>query len=93
MGNTYYDEGAHPTDQAVRLDQLPLPCRILACGPSERGGVFWRHCRFLAREQVFYGEYLKAGEFPEWRIEHARTGGLFFHRGRGLGKRDEQSHG
>ncbi len=57
------------------------------------GGVFWRHRRFLTREQVFDDEYLKAGEFSERRIEHARTGGLLFHRGRGLGKRDEQAHG
>ncbi len=39
------------------------------CGPFEGGGVFWRHCRFLAREQVFNGDYLKAGELPERRIE------------------------
>ncbi len=60
---------------------------------DERGGVFRRHRRFFAREQVFDGDYLKAGEFPERRIEHASTGSLFFHRGRGLGKRDEQAHG
>jgi hypothetical protein len=47
---------------------------LLACGPLERGGVFWRHCRFLAREHVFDGEYLKAGELPERRIKHASTG-------------------
>ncbi len=34
--------------------------------------------RVLAREQVFNGDYLKAGEFPERRIEHASTGSLFF---------------
>ncbi len=55
-----------------------------ACGPLERGGVFRRHCRFLAREQVFDSEYLKAGEFPERRIKHARTGSFLFHRGRGI---------
>ncbi len=87
MGDTYYDEGAHRTDQAVRLDQLSLPHLVFpACGPLEGGGVFWRHCRFLAREQVFDGEYLEAGELSERCIEHTSTGGLFFHRGRGLGK-------
>ncbi len=60
---------------------------------DEGGGVFWRHYRFLAREQVFDGENLEARELPERRIEHARNGGLLFHRGRGLGKRDEQAHG
>ena len=82
MGDTYYDEGAHPTDQAVRLDQLALPCLVfLARGPLERGGVFRRHCRFLACEQVFDGDYLKAGELPERRIKHARTGSFFFSSG------------
>ena len=33
-------------------------------GPLEGGGVFWRHRRFLAREQVFDGEYLEPGELP-----------------------------
>jgi hypothetical protein len=59
---------------------------FLTCGLLERGGVFWRHCRFLAREQVFDGDYLKAREFPERGSEHTSTGGLFFHRSRGLGK-------
>ncbi len=48
---------------------------------------------FLASEQVFDGEYLKAGGIPEYRIEHTSTGGLHFHRGRGLGKADELAHG
>ena len=56
-------------------------------------GSFRRHGRFLAREHVFDGAYLKAREVPETRIEHASTGGLLFHRGRGLGKRDEQAQG
>ena len=48
------------------IDQLALPYLVfLACGPSERGGVFWRHGRSLAREQVFDGEYLEARELPE----------------------------
>jgi len=44
-----------------------------SCGSLESGGVFCRNSWFLAREQVFDGEYLKAGELPEWRIEHAST--------------------
>ncbi len=60
--------------QRIRLHGIDAPesrqlCRrdgkFWQCGPSERGGVFWRHCRFLAREQVFDGEYLKAREFSE----------------------------
>ncbi len=53
--------------------------------PLQRRGVLWRHRRLYTREQVFDGEYPKAGEFPERHIEHATTGGLFFLRGRGLG--------
>jgi len=60
---------------------------------DEGAWVFWRHYRFLACEQVFDGEYLEARELPERRIEHARTGSFRLHRGRGLGKRDEQAHG
>ena len=62
-------------------------------GYAELTAMARRGARFHAREQVFDSEYLKAGEFPERRIVHTSTGGLFFHRGRGLGKRDEQTHG
>jgi hypothetical protein len=48
---------------------------LLACGPLESGGVFCRNSWFLSREQVFDGDYLKAGELPERRIEHASTRG------------------
>ena len=66
MGDTYYDEGTHPTDQPVRLDQLGLPRLVfLTCGPSERSGVFWRNRWLHTREQVFDGEYLEAGEYSE----------------------------
>ncbi len=34
-----------------------------------------------------------ARELPERCVEHASTCGLLFHRGRGLGKFDEQAHG
>ena len=56
------------------LDQLPLPRLVfLTSGLFECGRVLRWHGRFLAREQVFDGEYLKAGELPERRIEHAST--------------------
>ncbi len=75
--------------QRIRLHGIDAPesrqlCRLdgklWQCGPSEGGGVFRRHRRFLAREQVFDSEYLKAGELPERRIEHARTGSFRLHR-------------
>jgi glutamate/tyrosine decarboxylase-like PLP-dependent enzyme len=47
---------------------------FLTCGPLESGGVFCRNSWFLAREQVFDSEYLKASELPERRIEHVSTG-------------------
>jgi len=37
---------------------------FLTCGPLESGGVFCRNSWFLAREQVFDTEYLKASDFP-----------------------------
>ncbi len=70
-----------------RVSRLDAVCVMNAAGSS--GGI----AGFLPAEQVFDGEYLKTGECPERRIEHNSTGGLFFHRGRGLGKRDEQAHG
>ncbi len=70
-----------------RVSRLNAVCVMNAAGSS--GGI----AGVLPAEQVFDGEYLKAGEFSERRIEHASTGGLFFHRGRGLGKRDEQTLG
>ncbi len=67
--------------QRIRLHGIDAPesrqlCRrdvkFWQCGPLERGGAFRRHRRFHIREQVFDGEYLKAGELPERRIEHAK---------------------
>ena len=88
--------GTNTVSARMGFPWLRRPARIsspVRSGPSEGGGVFWRHCRLLAREPVFDGEYLKAGKLSERRIEHASTGSLFFHRGRGLGKCDEQTHG
>ncbi len=50
---------------------MTVACHAWGHQVCQGGGVFWRHRRFVAREQVFDSEYLEAGELPERRVEHA----------------------